>query len=203
MTPLYIFDLDGTLANIEHRLHHVRLRKGSRVKMVGSQPALYGTVYAVQCDATGEPVGFEVSWDSGYDLYAPAHGVKLVPNWDAFHAACVNDEPIPEMVELLKDLYWQVGKPNEIWIWSGRSDTVRQETIKWLIQQDLDLEFSQLKMRPAGDTTPDDVLKESWLHAMDPADRARLRMVFDDRSRVVDMWRRNGVRCLQVAPGNF
>jgi len=28
-------------------------------------------------------------------------------------------------------------------------------------------------------------------------------MVFDDRNSVVDMWRENGVRCMQVAPGDF
>ena len=28
-------------------------------------------------------------------------------------------------------------------------------------------------------------------------------MVFDDRNQVVDMWRANGIPCLQVAPGNF
>ena len=38
---------------------------------------------------------------------------------------------------------------------------------------------------------------------MSPEDRARLVMVFDDRDRVVNMWRRNGVVCAQVAPGDF
>jgi len=28
-------------------------------------------------------------------------------------------------------------------------------------------------------------------------------MVFDDRDKVVNMWRENGIPCLQVAPGNF
>lgn len=31
----------------------------------------------------------------------------------------------------------------------------------------------------------------------------RLVMTFDDRDRVVAMWRRNGVVCAQVAPGDF
>lgn len=29
-TPCIIFDIDGTLANITHRLHHVRLMAGSK-----------------------------------------------------------------------------------------------------------------------------------------------------------------------------
>jgi hypothetical protein len=28
-------------------------------------------------------------------------------------------------------------------------------------------------------------------------------LVFDDRSRVVEMWRKNGIKCFQVAEGNF
>ena len=28
-------------------------------------------------------------------------------------------------------------------------------------------------------------------------------LVFDDRQRVVDMWRRNGIQCCQVAPGDY
>jgi hypothetical protein len=60
-----------------------------------------------------------------------------------------------------------------------------------------------LRMRNAGDNTPDDVLKEQWLHAMPIKDRARLVAVFDDRQRVVDMWRANGVPCFQVAKGDF
>jgi hypothetical protein len=56
---------------------------------------------------------------------------------------------------------------------------------------------------PLATTPPDDQLKESWLKAMSPEDRARLVMTFDDRDRVVAMWRRNGVVCAQVAPGDF
>ena len=50
---------------------------------------------------------------------------------------------------------------------------------------------------------PDDVLKEGWLHQMEPGKRQRLVGVFEDRKCVVDMWRRNGVTCFQVAEGDF
>ncbi|WGN90708.1 PseT-like polynucleotide kinase phosphatase [Burkholderia phage vB_BglM_WTB] len=59
------------------------------------------------------------------------------------------------------------------------------------------------RMRPHGDTTPDDQLKRKWLHSLSPVDRARLIAVFDDRQKVVDMWRSEGVPCFQVAPGDF
>ena len=36
-----------------------------------------------------------------------------------------------------------------------------------------------------------------------PPERNRLTAVFDDRDKVVQMWRENGVPCFQVAKGDF
>lgn len=168
-TPLYIFDLDGTLADISHRRHFVE------------RPS--------------------------FNLFDPKERVQAnkpwKPNWDAFHAACVDDKPIQPVIELLLS----VELTADIWIWSGRMNTVREQTLIWLDQHVINCDGlnvgTMLKMRPAGDYTPDDQLKESWLKAMSPEDRARLVMVFDDRDRVVNMWRRNGIVCAQVAPGDF
>jgi FMN phosphatase YigB (HAD superfamily) len=154
--PLYIFDLDGTLADLRHRRHFVDGTDGKK-------------------------------------------------DWDAFHAACADDALIRPVADTMVRLAhaWA-----DVWVWSGRMDTVRAETIEWLaanrLMRLLDNPLDpRLKMRPAGDYTPDHILKERWLHAMSPGDRASLVMVFDDRQRVVDMWRRNGVVCAQVAPGDF
>ncbi len=171
-TPLYIFDLDGTLADIKHRRHFVE------------RPS----VRCLSC------------WNSNNRatcICGAQHPFK--PNWDAFHAACVGDTPIKPVIDLLRRVVAQ-GEADG-WVWSGRMDTVMQETKDWL---KLHCPWwIRLRMRDKGDYTPDDQLKESWLHAMSPEDRARLVMVFDDRDRVVNMWRRNGVVCAQVAPGDF
>lgn len=163
-TPLYIFDLDGTLADLKHRRHFVE------------RPS--------------------------FNLFDPKERIQAnkpwKPNWDAFHAACVDDTPIDAIIDVLACVRHN---ESDVWIWSGRTSTVSAKTFRWL--QDHHIRFDQLKMRPAGDYTPDDQLKESWLHALSPEDRARLVMVFDDRQHVVDMWRRNGVVCAQVAPGDF
>ena len=51
---------------------------------------------------------------------------------------------------------------------------------------------------------PDDELKQHWLDDLFPGDiRDRIVAVFDDRQKVVDMWRKNGLTCMQVAPGDF
>ena len=46
----------------------------------------------------------------------------------------------------------------------------------------------------------DSDLKQMWLDTIgvDTVD-----MVFDDRNQVVDMWRKNGLTCFQVADGDF
>lgn len=177
-TPLYIFDLDGTLADLKHRRHFVE------------RPMLV-------CENC-----HHVHTEPRCRLCQHKHPFK--PNWDAFHAACVDDKPIEAVIDVLCCVRWN---ESDVWVWSGRIDTVRTETETWLrnnvFAHAVDWSGANLKMRPAGDYTPDDQLKESWLHAMSPEDRARLVMVFDDRDRVVNMWRRNGIVCAQVAPGDF
>ena len=192
-TPLYIFDLDGTLADLKHRRHFVQFQNGSPV-LVNGTPAIYrGPNPSIEGDYFVE---FPFN-GSGFWSYDP-NDIEFKPDWDAFHAACVDDTPINAIIDVLACVRHN---ESDVWIWSGRMSTVSAETFRWL--QDHHIRFDQLKMRPAGDYTPDDQLKESWLHAMSPEDRARLVMVFDDRDRVVNMWRHNGVVCAQVAPGDF
>jgi hypothetical protein len=58
-------------------------------------------------------------------------------------------------------------------------------------------------MRPHGNHEEDVKLKLGWYKEMTAADKNRLSMAFDDRDRMVQAWRDNGVPCLQVAPGKF
>jgi hypothetical protein len=177
--PLYIFDLDGTLADLHHRRHFVE-RPSTKCYDCGGA----NRRNCAQCS----------DLDAGFK-----------PNWSAFHAACVYDAPIKPVIELLKNLALGSGERGqpEIWLWSGRMDTVHNETIQWLEQYDVLHLLDGIKMRPAGNYTIDHELKQQWFYSMSPEDRARLVCVFDDRNQVVDMWRRNGVLCCQVAPGDF
>ena len=79
-------------------------------------------------------------------------------------------------------------------IWSGRSDVVLEQTKTWLDEHGGLARFL-VRMRRNGDSQPDAALKESWLLA--EPDKPSL--VYDDRQRVVDMWRRHGIVCAQVA----
>jgi hypothetical protein len=57
-------------------------------------------------------------------------------------------------------------------------------------------------MRSAGDMRKDSIVKEE-IYRQEILGRYNVWFVLDDRNQVVDMWRLLGLRCLQVAPGNF
>ena len=150
MKPLFIFDLDGTLANIEHRLHHI----------------------------TGDK-----------------------NDWGAFFDACKDDQPFPGTIKMLRLLR---NSGAEIQIWTGRNESARPATERWLAHyvwhHDSPL---RLLMRGERDRRPDYALKQEWLDRMTDDDVLRIVAVFEDRTQVVKMYRAAGVRCLQVADGDF
>lgn len=148
---MIIFDLDGTLANIDHRRHFVE------------------------------------------------NGAK---DWDAFFAAC--DKDLPTIWCSVLATLWGTG--HDVQIWSGRSEVVRGKTEHWLdthiYKPRRSVGRPNLRMRPEGDFTPDEQLKRAWLSELIIAG-VKPSAVFDDRSKVVDMWRDHGIACAQVAPGDF
>lgn len=120
-------------------------------------------------------------------------------NWQTFFAPenISLDEPnlpVIESFKAMKAAGFIVG------IFSGRDEISRQETMSWLAKHGIDPMF--LRMRPKGSFTPDDVLKKTWLDEI-VANGNEVMCVFDDRDKVVKMWRDNGISCFQVAPGNF
>lgn len=148
-----IFDLDGTLADIRHRLHHIRSQQK--------------------------------------------------PNWPAFFDACVNDSA-HNYVVLLNELIAQASRwrydSNEwsaitVIICSGRPETHRAETEKWLA--DHGIFYRELLMRAEGDYRADTIVKREMLDAI-RGQGYNVLFAVDDRPSVVRMWRENDVPVLQV-----
>lgn len=83
---------------------------------------------------------------------------------------------------------------------SGRQSEFREHTERWLKANGV--VYDELWMRAEGDRRPDDVVKSELFDAH-VRDRFDVRFVLDDRDRVVALWRRLGLRCWQVAYGNF
>jgi phosphoglycolate phosphatase-like HAD superfamily hydrolase len=120
-------------------------------------------------------------------------------NWKVFFAPenIQLDEPnvpVIKTFQAMKAAGFRVG------IFSGRDSISRKETEAWLAGNGIDPDF--FKMRPQGTFTPDDVLKKDWLDQEIAAGHEIL-CIFDDRDKVVKMWRDNGLSCFQVNPGDF
>jgi phosphoglycolate phosphatase-like HAD superfamily hydrolase len=120
-------------------------------------------------------------------------------NWKTFFAPenIALDEPnvpVIKTFQAMKATGFRVG------IFSGRDSISRNETETWLAENDIQPDF--LFMRAQGSFTPDDVLKKEWLD-QEMAAGHEIMCVFDDRDKVVKMWRENDISCFQVAPGNF
>jgi hypothetical protein len=136
----------------------------------------------------------------------------LLPDYDAFNSMSIHDPPMIGVMKIFNYVInsWPV---SGVEIWSGRSEKVREQTIEWLSNNvfhtpraywldNEDWVRIGLRMRPLGDTTPDEKLKERWLDEV-IANGSKVDFVFDDRNKVVAMWRRRGIPCAQVAPGDF
>ena len=147
MKKTIVFDIDGTLADLSHRLHHVE----SRPK-----------------------------------------------DWDAFFGAMEHDPPYAPLQWLHSLLH--AAPDASVVIASGRPDNYRALTEEWFARHDI--AYERLYMRKAGDRRPDSVVKREFLPLM-RADGFDPYIVIEDRQRVVDMWRAEGICCLQCAPGNF
>lgn len=146
-----IFDLDGTLADISHRLHYIKRLPISK------------------------------------------------QDWSDFFEACDKDVPIKTVTKVM---HAHVAAGHNIWIVSGRSIQVKQKTIDWMVNHTGISSFN-LIMRDIGDHTPDHDLKRGWLLDGPLPPKKNILCVYEDRKRVVDMWRKEGLTCFQVSDGEF
>ena len=142
-----VVDIDGTVANITHRVHHVSRRP---------------------------------------------------KNWAAFNNAMHLDQPHHDIIWLVKTIQ---ATGVIVIMASGRGEEKREVTEIWL-QEIADLKYEKLYMRPAKDNRSDDVIKRELLQQMRQEGYFPT-MAIDDRNQVCDMWRAEGLRCIQVAPGDF
>lgn len=149
MADCFVFDIDGTLADCSHRLHHI-----------------------VRTD--GKP-----------------------KDWDAFFAGIRDDKWISPVVRVADALRY--AGCTLVFV-TGRGEEHREATEDWLYAR-LGINHP-LYMRDAGDRRDDDIVKAELLDRV-RADGFNPIMAFEDRSRVVKMFRSKGILCAQVAEGDF
>lgn len=134
-------------------------------------------------------------------------------------ANVINDKPNEPVILAVAGM-WLLGY--HLLFVSGRMEQCRQDTALWLQRQHLieshlagdghgkivppewgALPGWSLFMRPDGDMRPDDELK-SEIYEKHILGNFDVKLVFDDRNKVVRMWRdKHQLTVLQVAEGNF
>jgi phosphoglycolate phosphatase-like HAD superfamily hydrolase len=137
-----VVDIDGTLADIGHRRHHI---EGRRKK------------------------------------------------WGRFFKDMDRDLPIPEVAAKVRAL----SQDHTIILVTGRPDDYREVTELWLKQHKIP--YQELYMRRAGDFRPDDIVKQEILDRH--LKKEEIKLVIEDRPRVIRMWRRNGLEVEDVGDG--
>lgn len=120
------------------------------------------------------------------------------PDWVSYFNACDKDKPNIAVIETINALKQ---KGYLIHIFSARGDIVLDKTKDWLDKYNVKYDF--LTLRKMDSYTPDEVLKKEWLFSFYPDFSNEIFCVFDDRDKVVSMWRGLGLTCFQVAYGNF
>lgn len=122
-------------------------------------------------------------------------------DWDSFYNDCFEDEPIPEIIDLVNTLipkYYLV-------FCTGRRESVRETTVKWL-KQNINTKAAVypllLIMRPNDDHRHDTIVKPEQLFK-ENIKLDDIAFILEDRDSMVKKWREMGLKCLQVAEGNF
>jgi len=145
MMKTIVCDIDGTVANIEHRRQYVATKP---------------------------------------------------KNWKAFNAGMAQDT-------VYEDIQWMVTSlsmfSNFVFC-SGRGEENREITEQWLA--DNKFTYEGLYMRAKGDYRQDSVIKVELLQQIREK-YGEPYLWIDDRNQVVDAIREQGIRVIQVAPGDF
>lgn len=106
----------------------------------------------------------------------------------------VGEDDVDEVIASITQKY------SHVVIMSGRDEVCRRETEEWLNKNSIN--YTKLVMRPKNDNRADNIVKwELYNQYVKPY--FDITFVLDDRNKVVKMWRDNGLKCLQVAEGDF
>lgn len=119
-------------------------------------------------------------------------------DWDAFFDAQRDDTPNTPIVTLYRALI--ESDKFDVLVVTARPERYRETTQKWFAENDIPLE--RLLMRVDGDRRSDEIVKQEMLFLLKGEDRLPL-FVVDDRAGVVEMWRSEGITCLQCADHRF
>lgn len=186
----FIFDIDGTLAKTsKERLKHLKPMIGSKVKYNGAEFEFIEELKNVK--------DLAVIRNAYGHFLARKEQIKFEPDYDAFNASLALDVPngnVARMANIINNAGYR------IFVLSGRSSKYIGETRQWLHKWGIP--FDKLMMREEGNKESDVTLKKRFLEDI-RKNGYEVIGVFDDRDKVVEMWRAEGLTCFQVAKGEY
>ena len=159
-----------------------------KFNVVPAEP-IFGLPPAIICDIDGTLAHIPEGGRSPYD-----------------YTRVMDDELDPVIHTMLRDYKIASDRIGTVILVSGRDDTCRKQTLAWLNHHGVT--FDKLYMRPAermdsrGNKAPDYIVKYE-LFDKHIRGNYNIEYVLDDRNQVVSMWRKLGLKCLQVQEGNF
>ena len=193
MKKAIICDIDGTLANIDHRRHFVDKNLSD---------CCHANIY------------YEDHWTTKSIICCGKCNMLCrikKPDWESFNAAMEKDTVNQWCLEILYGMLsykYRIGEliqPSEFEILfvTGREYQYCDKTMDFLLNYvGINRSLYKLFMRPTGDYRPDVDIKREIYHNHIKGQYDVL-FVLDDRQPVVDMWREEGLVCLQCAKGDF
>jgi hypothetical protein len=121
-------------------------------------------------------------------------------DWDNFYSHCDEDEPIFEIINLVKVLFLSY---NVIFC-SGRRESTRDKTRLWIFNNmGLIIDCPAHILLRSNNDFRDDIEVKPELLKKASIDLEEIAFVLEDRNTMVKKWREIGLICLQVSEGNF
>lgn len=138
-----------------------------------------------------------VEWEGPLGPLELADKKPFKKNWKAFFEDIPKDTVVLPVMDILASFN---ARGTRIVFCSGRSTNEQKMTEEWL-KKNCGFMWT-LYMRDRNDSRQDAIVKEIILD-FELLTRYKPYFMLDDRDQVVQMWRRRGFLCMQVAEGNF
>jgi len=126
------------------------------------------------------------------------HFVENNNDWKSFKEQTVNDTPVQWVCDIAKRF---IAQGDDVAFFSARNETEREVTERQISEWIGD-GHKGLFLRPNDSFDPDEVFKSDLADKFEEIG-GKIDLVFDDRNKVVDMWRARGTTVVQVADGDF
>lgn len=112
-------------------------------------------------------------------------------DWDTYFDLCHLDTPLKHIIKLTHEYK---NKGYEVWVMSGRSESILDKTIASLKEHNV--YFDNIKLRGLDNKMPDFVIKPAWTRKLIGIER--IDYVYDDTDAVIEGFRKYGLNTIDV-----